>query len=244
MPVYPSRPRKGSYGYPVGVITLDEDAVFAPGHVAHAESYDFPVYYCTAAGAATAGVARGDAALEDAVLAAARALELRGVRAITGASGLLIHYQEAVARAAKVPVLLSSLSQLPFISMLLARHRSIGVITADACLLGNRTLALSGIDAQRKVMVHGMETAAHFRASVLGHDEPMDPDRIEQEIVAAARDMVRADADLGAFLLESAMMPAYSAAVNRATGLPVFDYMTMIRQLKHATHQPAYTGYY
>ncbi|WP_342640081.1 aspartate/glutamate racemase family protein [Rhodoligotrophos ferricapiens] len=244
MPVYPSRPRKSSYGYPLGVITLDEEAVFAPGDVAYAGSYDFPVYYRVATGTALAGIARGDSALEEAVVTAARELETQGVRAITGASGLLIHYQDAVARAVNIPVLLSSLSQLPFISMLLASDRSIGVITADARLLGNRTLSLTGIDERRRLVTQGMEQASHFRASVLEHREPLDPQRIEQEIVATARQMAEADPDMGAILLEGAMMPAYAAAVNKATALPVFDYMTMIRQLKHATHQRAYSGYY
>lgn len=244
MPVYSTRPRKGSYGFPMGIMVLDEPRAFTPGDVANAESYDYPVFYRVIPGATTQAVARGDPTLEQAVIDTARALELKGVKAISGASGHLVHYQASVASVLKVPVLLSSLSQLPFISMTLGEARAIGVITADSRLLGNRSLELSGVASQRAVVVKGMEEEEHFRRSVLDGSHDLDTDEIRAEIVAVARRLVDERPETGAILLESPMMPPYAAAIRQATGRAVFDYMTMIGQLKGVTHHAAPAGYY
>ncbi len=47
---------------------------------------------------------------------------------------------------------------------------------------------------------------------------------------------------VGAILLECSELPAYSAAVQAAVRLPVFDYMTMLDQLYASVAQRAYRG--
>ncbi|MEO6749516.1 MAG: aspartate/glutamate racemase family protein, partial [Casimicrobiaceae bacterium] len=55
--------------------------------------------------------------------------------------------------------------------------------------------------------------------------------------VQAARDLVAENPDVGAIVLECTNMPPYAAAVQRATGLPVYDIYSMINWF-HAGLRP------
>ena len=49
--------------------------------------------------------------------------------------------------------------------------------------------------------------------------------------------------DLAAILLECSDMPPYAAAVQEATQLPVFDFITLIRWLRSGVAQRPYSGW-
>jgi len=95
-----------------------------------------------------------------------------------------------------------------------------------------------------KVVVRGMEDHEHFRWSILEEGGELDSDRIEAEIISEAKEMVQQHPDMGAILLECSLMPPYAASVQNATGLPVFDFITMINYFQEGTHRREYQGYY
>jgi len=190
--------------------------------------------------ATSARVFAGDPELEEAVIEAAKALEAQGVRGISSDCGYFINYQDAVARAVRIPVYLSSLLQLPFISACIGRSRPIGIICANAGALGNRVLEMTGLGNQREVLIKGMRDEPIFGSSVTGDCVQLDPDLIEQEVVAVARRMLNEQPELGAILIECSMLPPYARAVQDATGLPVFDFLTMIDYHEKAAHRRGY----
>ena len=49
--------------------------------------------------------------------------------------------------------------------------------------------------------------------------------------------------DLGAFVFECANMPAYSAAIRTATGLPVFDLVTLTKLVYYAVLGGQFQGF-
>ena len=244
MPVYRMHPRADACGYCVGILLLDVRQPFVPGDVGNATSYDYPVLYRTVPGAATSRVFAGDPDLNDAVVEAARELVAQGVKGIGSDCGFFVNFQELVCEAVEVPVFLSSLLQLPLLSSFLGRERSIGVLTASATALGNRVLALSGIEPEREVVIRGMQDNPHWREAIIDPAEVIDTEVIEREIVREARAMQAASPRLGAVLLECSLMPPYARAVHEATGLPVYDFMTLIDLFQRATHQKPYRGYY
>lgn len=231
MSPYLTRPRKGPYGYVVGVLTSDEPGVFAPGELQNAESFDFPVLY-----EAVTGLNRGpeaDAALGERVAAAARDLESRGVRALIGADASLLAFQREVAQAVRVPVMLSSLLQLPLIDHVLPAGRAIGVLAVDEAA-ARRAISDQRLTPHRRaIAVSGVEAPAGGDAAGL-----------KERTVAAARALCAREPDIGGIVLEGGRMCRHARAVHDATGLPVFDALSMTRFLKAGARQDSYSGYY
>lgn len=243
MPKYQIR-NADTYGHAVGILLLDYRGPFIPGDVGNATTYGYPVLYKLVKGLTLDRVLAGDPEAEADIVEAAQELERFGVRGISSDCGFLVQYQRAVARAVKVPVFMSSLLQIPFLSMMFDSGRPVGCLTATRKSLGNRVLELAGITSDINVVIHGMEDYEHFKWSILEEGGELDSDLIEHEVVAEARKIQDIHPDLGALVLECSLMPPYASAVQTATGLPVFDFVTMINYFYEGAHRRPYAGHY
>ena len=70
----------------------------------------------------------------------------------------------------------------------------------------------------------------------------LDVEAVEHEVVEAALQVQEEHPDVGALLLECSDLPPYSAAVQAATGLPVFDWIGFINYVHQGVVAQAYTG--
>lgn len=230
-----------SYGHAIGILMLEYRAPFIPGDVGNASTYDYPVLFKVVPGLSLDKALAGDPDQEARVIEAAEELQRFGVRGVSSDCGFLIAYQQAVRERLDVPVLLSSLLQVPMVAA--GVSGPVGVVVAAAGGVNERVLAMAGIDPQR-VVVRGMEDQPHFTESILEQGGVLDSDLIERETVAVTRRMLEQHPDMGAIVLECSLLPPYSRAVQEATGLPVFDYITMIDFLQAGTHRQRYEGLY
>jgi hypothetical protein len=244
MPVYRVRESAHSYGHAIGMIMLDTVEPFIPGDVGNASTFAFPLLYRVVPGLTVDASLSGDPDCEASVVEAALEIERQGVRGIASNCGFLLHYQDAVSAAVSVPVFLSSLLQLPLIAASIGSRRSIGVITADATRLSNSLLARAGAASNDAIHVAGLQDKPEFRTSMLEESGVLDSDKLERETVEAAESLIERRPDTGAILFECAVLPPYARAVQDATGLPVFDFATMIDYAFAATHRQAYAGAY
>jgi hypothetical protein len=244
MPLYKTRTSAEVYGYSVGILLAERTGALVPGDVANATSYRYPVLYKRVAAATAARLSTGDPELEPAVVAAAKGLEAEGVKGISSDCGLFASYQDAVTKAVRVPVFLSSLMQLPFIAASLGRKCPIGVITGDAAAFGNRLPALSGVPAECQLVLRGLESETAFRSNSLEDGDELDTALVEAALVKTVLALIRDHPAMGALLLEGAALPPYAQAVREASGLPVFDFLTMIDFYQKTAHREHYAGYY
>jgi Asp/Glu/hydantoin racemase len=76
---------------------------------------------------------------------------------------------------------------------------------------------------------------------VLEEKGTLDADEIQKEVTAAA--LTLKDRGAGAILLECSVLPPYARAVHQATGLPVFDYITMINYVFQTLEPRRYQGF-
>jgi len=233
-----------TYGHAIGVLLLDYRGPFIPGDVGNATSYGYPVLFKLVKGLTLDRVLAGDPDCEGDIVEAALELERFGVRGISSDCGFLVQYQNAVRNAVKVPVFMSSLLQIPFLARTLGDGRPVGCITATRKKLGNRVLELAGIDSEINVVIGGMEDQPHFKQAILEECGDLDSELIEAETIACARDLKARHPDMGAIVLECSMLPPYARAVQEETGLPVFDFLTMIDYFYEGAHRRAYQGYY
>lgn len=244
MPSYVARPQARSYGHAIGIILLDCVQPNIPGDVANASTYTYPVLFEHAAGLTPTAAKTGDPQCLGAAVEAARRLEAQGVKAITSNCGFLLYAQDEVAAAVSVPVLMSSLMQLPTICASLSRDRAVGVITADARLLTDRLLRQSAGSFADRIRVAGMQDGPEFQRAILEQAGSLEPERLSEEVVAVAKSLQQLYPEIGAYLLECALLPPYSSAVQQALELPVYDFVTQTDWLFHGTHQRGYQGLY
>jgi Asp/Glu/hydantoin racemase len=236
MTVYRIKSRSRSWdGVPIGILILDAAYPCIPGNVGNATTYDFPVRYKEVRGSSIERLLNErDPELLEPFIQGAKELEAEGVGAITGACGFMALFQPQVAAAVNVPVFLSSLLQVPFIRATLAPGRKIGVISANAGVLTDEHFRNVGISPDTPLAVYGMEDQYEFRSSVLEEKGTLDSAKVEEEILGVAARMTSENPDVGAIVLECSDLPPYARAVSEATGLPVFDFTTMIRYVQNA----------
>lgn len=238
---YAIKNKQVSYGEAIGILLLDSVIPFIPGDVANATSYDFPVRFKKVPGFTVARAIGKDDSVYDDLLAAARDLAANGVRAVTGDCGFMALHQQRLQQDLGLPVCLSSLLQIPFIRHLVPAGTGIGIVTADSRSLTPDFFEAIGIPFGPDLLIHGMESCPEFASAVLDEKGTLDADKIREEVVATAQ-AVSAQ-NISAILLECSVLPPYARAVHNATGLPVFDYITMIKYVFHALEPRRYCGF-
>jgi hypothetical protein len=152
-------------------------------------------------------------------------------------------YQEELARSLQVPVFLSSLLQIPFISKIIGQGRKIGVVTASAAALDEFVFRQIGIEDLSGLVIRGLEKKPNFASAVIKEEGELDAAKIEAEVVAEAKQLAAGNPAVRAILLECSMLPPYGAAVQEAVGLPVFDFVTMIDYVFSAVVKKHYHGF-
>jgi aspartate/glutamate racemase len=232
-----------AYGYSVGIVCLEYYLPFIPGDVGNASTYDFPVLYREVKGATfEAVIQRQDPAMAPLILDAAQELVRQGAKAITSDCGYFGAYQREVAAAVPVPVFLSSLMQAPLVLSMLAPEQRLAAFVANGATLSDRLLDRIGIVDRSRIVFRGLEDKTEFRRTVLDECGTLDVEAVEQEVVEAALEVQAEHPDVGALLLECSDLPPYSAAVQAATGLPVFDWIGFINYVHQSVVAKPYTG--
>lgn len=217
------------FGFTVGILMLDTRFPRISGDMGNAATFPFPVRYHRVAGAhPDLVVRRGAEGLLPAFIDGARQLEREGVGAITTNCGFLVKYQHQLAAAVRVPVFTSSLLLVPLVHRMLAPGRSVGVMTVNSVGLTAEHLAGAGIGPGIPLVVAGMEGEKEFTRVLLDDELELDVDAAREEHVRVARRLVGDHPDIGAIVLECTNMPPYTADVQRVTGLPVFDIVSLV----------------
>ena len=218
------------YGFTVGILVLDTQFPRIVGDMGNALTFDFPVRYHRISGASPDLVVRKSAwDLLPAFIEGARFLEREGVGAISTNCGFLSKFQKQMAAAVKVPVFTSSLMLVPLVHRMLAPGRAVGILTVDASSLTSEHFAGAGIGPEVPTVVAGLEGEKEFTRVLLDDLLTLDVVAAREEHVRVARRLVADHPEVGAIVLECTNMPPYRADVQRATGLPVFDIVTLVR---------------
>lgn len=217
------------FGFTVGILMLDTRFPRIPGDMGHAGTFPFPVRYHRVSGASPDLVVRkGAQGLLPAFVEGARQLEREGVGAVTTNCGFLVKYQAELAASVRIPVLTSSLLMVPLVHRMLPPGRRVGILTVNAPGLGDQHLRGAGIGPEIPVAVAGLEGEKEFTRVLLGDELELDVDLAREEHIRVARRLIADHPDVGAIVLECTNMPPYAADVQRATGLPVFDIVSLV----------------
>ena len=152
-------------------------------------------------------------------------------------------HQKKLARELGVPVFLSSLLQIPFISIIIGENAKVGIITADSKSLNADLLTAVGVSDPANLVIGGLEDGPEFYRFAIKETGTLDTGAVEKEVVAVAQTMVAENPHIRAILLECSLLPPYGAAIQAAVNLPVFDYITMINFVFAAVVKKEYRGF-
>lgn len=242
-----ARNRQVAYGFSIGVLMLDCAIPFIPGDVGNASTYAFPVQFHLVSAATPDAIAvRQDPEVAPILVEAAQYLVAQGVRAITSNCGFMAAYQGAVADGVDVPVFLSTLMQVPLILCMLRASQKLAVVVANRSLVTESLLDAAGIvqPLRDRCIFVGLEDQPAFSSTFLAESGELDVAAVQAEVVESAIRVVSESPSVGAFLLECSDLPPYSAAVQRATGRPVFDWIGFINLVHHAVVQQPHGGFF
>ena len=218
------------YGQALGILMLDTRFPRPPGDVGNALTWPFPTQYRIVKGADTSRIMgeAPDPTLLEPFIEAARDLEAHGVRAITASCGFLAVFQQELAAVVSVPMLASSLLQVPLVSRLLRPDQKVGVLTERPHLTERHFQGVGWSARDIPIVLESLPPDAVFPTVFIDNGLESDTAVLEQEMVAFAERVVQDHPDVGALVLECTNFVPYSQAMRKATGLPVYDLYTLV----------------
>lgn len=242
--IYKANKGQTSYGEAIGIILMESFMPFPPGCPGNASTFSFPVRYAVVKGANMERlVYKGDIELLQPFIDAGWALINEGVKAITGNCGFMVLYHDILAKEFPVPVFMSSLLQLPFISRMLKPGEKVGIVTANGKTLTEKHLQIATNGADIPIVVAGMEEQKYFYDAIHAEKGSLDFDKVEEEVVQVTKNLVENNEKIKAILFECTDLPPYAAAVQEAVGLPVFDFSTLINYVFSALVRKRFEGF-
>ncbi|MBR5217068.1 MAG: hypothetical protein IKV68_01770 [Oscillospiraceae bacterium] len=211
---------------PEGLMQLET----MPGNSTNLDSYPFPVKLVEVPGAnANTVIINPDPkVLENMIAITRRLAEEDGIRAVTTSCGFNAVFQTALAEAVDIPVFTSSLLQVPFVSYMIGKNRTVAVITANKSSLSPAHMHACGITDEMNVKVFGLEEAKEFRKIFDQPDVKFDMDGVSEEIMGVARRAVAENPEIGAIVLECTDLPPFAARMREELDLPVFDINSLV----------------
>ena len=232
---------KPVYGASVGILMLEARFPRIPGDMGNALTWDFPVQYRIVRGASPDQVVRRNAeGLLPAFIAAAKDLVGSGVEGITTNCGFLSLFQEELASTVGVPVAASSLMQVAAVNALLPPGKTCGILTISSSTLTEAHLDAAGVPLATPI--GSTEGLREFTRVILNDELEMDVEAACQDNIDAATDLVKANPEIGALVLECTNMVPHAAAIQAAVGMPVFSAYSFVQWFQAGLAPRAYVG--
>ncbi len=228
-PKYPSGARPPGDAPFLGILMLDTRFPRPLGDIGHPDTFAFPVRRRVLTGVSPALAVRGD---DGAVIApfvhAGLDLVQQGAMALSTSCGFLARWQRELQVALPVPVWSSSLLALAPLQRCVPVDRACGVITIEAASLTQQHLEAVGADPHTPV--EGIIPGSPLHRSLLLDLPFLDMADAQAQVLAAGARLLQRAPGLSAIVLECTNLPPYAAALRAATGVPVHDITTLLRE--------------
>jgi Asp/Glu/hydantoin racemase len=235
------------YGYSIGIIMLDCSFPRIPGDIGNATTFNFPVLYRIIRGVSFQKIInKRDKQYLKPFISAARELEKQGVKAITTSCGFLAVFQQILSEAVKIPLFSSSLIQVPLVYEMLGRRGKIGILTSDSNFLSeDHFMAVGWSSKDIPIAIASMQQCKEFNRVILrGQELPMmDASKIEAEVVSVIKKLIIEEPDVRALVIECTNLPPFASAIQKETGLFIFDIVTLTKMVHEAAMRTVFTGF-
>jgi len=208
---------------PRGLVQLEK----LPGNSTNPATFAFPVKYLRIKGANIHSILENPSQkILKAMIDESRRMEEQGIAAITTSCGFNAVFQKELADSVNIPVFTSSLMQIPLVQNMLGKQKTVGVMTAKKSALSQQHLENAGVNKEMPLVIQGLETCAEWNKIFSSPDADIDIPTVEKDVIQSACAMMELS-DIGAFVLECTDLPPFANAIRKATGRPVFDFVTL-----------------
>ena len=126
----------------------------------------------------------------------------------------------------------------------LGESEKIGIICANKQRLTSDLLNRASITESERTIIYGLEDMTNFRSAILEESGCLDYNAIEKEVLQISEKMVSNNPSVCIIVLECSNLPPYAHAIQKATGLPVFDFTSLINYVHMALHRAPFSGPY
>lgn len=210
---------------PLGIIMLDTQFARPLGDAGNPASWPFPVIIERVPGAFANDVVTGAFDSSSAFIDAARFLRGKGCICIISTCGFLARVPQFFWADVSKFVRTSTLFSFARLSRELPIGKRVAILTIDASSIDATIRQNCAIPPD--AIVVSPPRAGHFCRAILDAAEPLDSAQAERELVETALTAQRTHPEIGLWLFECANMPPYRQAVERATGVHVYDALQM-----------------
>ncbi len=217
-------------GCPVGLLQLEH----LVGNSTNEDTYDCPVLFERVPGANLQSVVLSPnvAVLESMIRSSLKLIEA-GAKVITTSCGFNAVFQRELADALEVPVFTSSLLQIPIIRAIFGKQSRILVVTANGPSLTHHHFQGVGVENMDGICIVGLEENREWRKIFETPEAEIDVQIFRDDLIELAR-TTSTNYKAHAVLLECTDLPPFAQDIREATGLPVFDFVTLLQYVQHS----------
>ncbi len=231
-----SRKAHRCYGMGLGVILFDAVFPAFPGDVRNASAFPYNLQYRVAKGVDNETLILNpdkDFCL-NAAIEAGKYLEDLGCKAIIGECGYFGLLQKEMAEALDIPVFMSSLLQVAWMQRTLSPKKKVGIMCAHKSAMSDEVLTAVGVEDRERLLIAGAQDDYQVkefsnlwdhRVRDVGH---CNYQKAEEQFVAACKDYVDKNPDMGALVLECTGFPVFGRAIQREVDIPVLSWSTLM----------------
>ena len=213
----------------IGVLKLNTRFPRLIGDIGNADSFRYPVTYCTVESAIPANITVAEKLpepLQREFLAAAQKLIDKNVSVITSSCGFLSTLQVQLASLSNTPVICSTLALLPLITQVHGGAEHIGVLTFN-----RDTLNQNHFGNIQPGCIEGLQTTDSLR-QVIEQDLPQLDSAIAcDEVIAACDRLMRSQPGTRAIVLECTNLSPYKRDIRKHTSASVYDIVDAVHWL-------------
>jgi hypothetical protein len=233
-------------GVAIGIILFGQTGyALPPGSVENATTFKYPVYYRAIESASVESVVSSelDPDVLRQLIETGKEMKSQGCRAIVGACGYFANYSPQVREALNIPCFFSSIMQVPIILNSLPPGKKVGILCANGSVLTTApVLKNCGVRDASSVVIAGAEILPEMQ-KILKGTGGYNPSELERGLIRLAEEMVTANPEIGAMLLECTLFPTHAWAIQNAIRMPVYDFTTLIDWVYSAVVRKPFAGY-
>lgn len=232
-----ARKNHSCYGMGLGIIILDDVYPGFPGDVRNASTYPYNVQFeiVQDVDIQTLVFAKDKSPCLEPILKAARNLEKKGCRAISAECGYFAYFQNEIADSVDIPVLMSSLLQIPLAQKIISSKKIVGLYVGSKEAVQDEHLIEAGVKLNSNYVIEGAVDKGicqEFQNLWIEGIRPDSPqafyDKAEREFVELGVDFFQRHANMGAMVLECTGFPPFARALQREIDIPLFSYSTLL----------------